>query len=120
MDIANSFREWIAAAAARDKAGLSRLLAPVVYYNDTAFRPFDDMDAFVAATVSSEIEATEVDMLVIDDSRAKLAARLIHRRSVGKGSVMMGGHVEWTKHVFVWFDDEGKVVRVRSLADVEL
>lgn len=121
MDVANAFRAWIDAAANRHKPGLSALLAPTVYYNDRAMDPFANLDAFIEATVSSEIESTDVDMIVIDDSRRKLAARLIHRGSVGEGRV--GGHtscVEWAKHVFVWFDEDGKVKRVQSLADTQL
>lgn len=115
MDIATSFRSWIAAAAARDKANLQLLLAPTVTYNNTTLHPFEDLDAFVASTVSSEIEATEIDILVVDDSQSKVAARLIH---TGKKNEQ-GVAPEWSKHVMVWFE-AGKVVKVWSQADTTL
>lgn len=110
MSLAESFSAWITAAATRSKPGLSLLLAPEVQYNDLPpFRPFDDLDAFIATTVSSEIQDTQIDALAVDPEAGKVAARMIHRGEAG---------TEWTKHAFVWFEG-GKVVRVRSLNDVD-
>lgn len=116
MSLAESFRGWINAAATRSKPGLSLLLSPTVHYNDLPpFHPFDDLDAFIAATVSPDIQDTHIDSLIVDAEAGKVAARLIHS-GPPRGD---GSRGEWLKLAFVWFD-EGKVTRVRSLNDIDL
>lgn len=113
MSLSELFTTFVDAAASRDKAVLSNLLALTVTYNDLPpFRPHDDMDAFVASTVSPEIKGTLIDALIVDDETNKVAARLIH----SAGQQLDGTPAEWSKHVLVWFQDS-KVVRVHSLED---
>lgn len=114
MSLAEAFNTWVIAAAARDKAALESTLAGTVYFNELPpFKPHEDIDAFIAATVDVEIKDTYVDALVVDKPAKKITSRLVHftepRSDGSKG--------EWSKIVFVHFDDNGKVSRIHSLAE---
>jgi predicted ester cyclase len=114
MGLADTFKAWATAAAARDKTTLASTLASTVTYGDhPPFKPHDDLDAFLSATVEPEVKETYVDELVIDEPAKKVSGRVVHSTAPRSD----GSKGEWSAIVFAHFDDDGKITRIHSLGE---
>lgn len=114
MGLADTFKTWATAAAARDKATLASTLASTVTYGDHGpFKPHDDLDAFLLATVEPEVKETYVDELVIDEPAKKVSGRVVHSTAPRSD----GSKGEWSAIVFAHFDSDGKITRIHSLGE---
>lgn len=114
MGLADTFKTWATAAAARDEAALAPTLASTVNYGDLpSLKPHGDLNAFLSATVELEVKETYVDALIIDGPAHKVTGRLVHFTAPRSD----GSKGEWSAIVFAHFDNDGKITRLRSLAE---
>ena len=114
MGLADTFKTWATATAARDKATLATTLASTVQYGDRPpLKPHDDLDAFLSATVEPEVMETYVDELAIDEPAKKISGRVVHSTAPRSD----GSKGEWSAIVFAHFDEDGKITRIHSLGE---
>lgn len=114
-------REWLDAVCDCNWDSAASLLGPNVSIDGNELLGADYIQRLQSTTAHTFTDReAEIELLIIDDGGARLAARVIHRARVVKqreAAKASGQSRQWAEQLFLWAP-EGKITKVISLDDV--
>ena len=112
-NIAEAFRSSLNAVNRRDNEGISKFLSDKIIHNGETIYKDDYIRHITKGVPESSVDhRIDLDMLAVNNDASSLAARLIHQVTLTDQQ-----HVEWPENSFVWFDTQGRILRIQSLVD---
>ncbi|KFA68521.1 hypothetical protein S40285_09689 [Stachybotrys chlorohalonatus IBT 40285] len=120
--LAQAYHKWLKALVDRDSTVISASVADAIIHNGDSFDNQTYSDYVLKSLEAFSDHTIELDMLTVDVQTRGVAASVIHRGTLQKpylGGLVTSEAIEWSEHVLNWFNAESKIIRTKTLNEVE-